>query len=102
MNIAPFAAIIGLALVGNALGSVLGAGVALLLPSLVAASLRVVIAFFDWASGLRTEKTLRHRWFLWLDQKRRGREVARIRREKRTVAEREYLEHRGRRAGRGR
>ena len=102
MNLAPFAAIIGLALVGDALGSVFGAGVALLLPSLVAAALGAAIAFLDWASGLRSEKTLRHRWLLWLDQRRRKREVERGRRERRKAAELEYLGRRVRRTGRGR
>ncbi len=93
---APLAWLVGLGLVGFGLGGAVGAGVALMLP----ASAVFIFALFFPGDVLtrrgrpRRKKTLRHRYYLWLDQQRRKFERKKEERRERRQAERDFLKRR--------
>lgn len=99
IRFAPIAGLIGIGLAGYGVGGILGAGVALMLPAsiiFVGACLDECVTAYV-ARDRRRRKTLRHRWFLWLDQRRRRREWKERERRERQAAERDFLERRNRR-----
>ncbi len=99
IRIAPVAWLIGIGLAGYGVGGILGAGVALMLP----ASAVFLGVWLDErltayvVRDRRRRRTLRHRWFLWLDGRRRKREWKERGRRERQAAERDFLERRKRR-----
>ncbi len=100
VRFAPIAWLFGLGFVGYGLDGFGGAGIALMIP----ATLVFVGALLDPAdfspSGRRRKKTLRHRWFLWLDRLDRKRDRVRYERRERKEAERRFLDSRRERKGR--
>lgn len=103
IRIAPVAWLIGIGLAGYGVGGILGAGVALMLP----ASAVFVGTWLDEritayvVRDRRRRRTLRHRYFLWLDRRHRKRDEKKRWRRDRKEAERSYLEsHKRRRAAR--
>ena len=94
----PFASIavlIGLALIGNGIDGSTGAGIALV-GSVVAGILGVALMADRelMGSDSQPKRTLRHRWLLGVDRRRRRRSAKRQARERRKEAERDYLRRR--------
>lgn len=97
MRLTPVAWHFGVGFVGYGVDGFLGAGVALMLP----ATAVFVGALIDDRQGSaildrQRKKTLRHRYFLWLDQLDRKRDQRRRERRERKQAERAFLERRNR------
>ncbi len=94
VRFAPVAWLVGLGLAGFGVAGIRGAGAALMIP----ATLVFVGALIDGRQGsalrARRKKTLRHRWFLWLDRLDRGRADARYERRRRKEAEQSFLDGR--------
>jgi hypothetical protein len=92
IGVAPVAALVGLALVGNHLAGGLGAGIALILPVAVLAG----VAAAEGPSYRPRKKTFRHRYLLFLDRTRLKRTRRRREREARKESERRYARTRSR------
>lgn len=100
---ASVALVIGLALIGNGIDGSTGAGIALV--GSVVAGILVTALVADrelMRAHPQPRRTLRHRWFLAVDQHRRRRSVKRHDRERRKEAERSYLRRRAGDRGRDR
>jgi hypothetical protein len=102
IRFAPVAWLAGVGLVGFGVDGWLGAGVALMLPATVVFVGAVVDPDTSSMSRLRRRKrkTLRHRWFLWLDQQGRKLESRKQLRHERKEAEQRFLDSRRKREGR--
>jgi hypothetical protein len=102
IRFAPVAWLVGVGLLGFGVEGMLGAGVALMLPS----SGVFVGALFDPVASSpsrlkrRKRRTLRHRWFLWLDQQGRKLDSRKQLRLERKEAEQRFLDSRRGRAER--
>jgi hypothetical protein len=98
VRFAPIAWLVGVGFTGFGVGGFRGAGIALMLP----ATLVFIAALIDPPAEPgafarhRRKRTLRHRYFLWLDRSQRKAEARRQRRVQRKEAERRYLERRDR------
>lgn len=90
IHVAPLAAIIGLALLGDHFAGGLGAGIALLLPVAILAA----VAAADAPQYRRQKKTFRHRYLLFLDRSYRRRKRLGRERHERKETERRYIERR--------
>lgn len=96
---APIAWLVGVGFAGYGIDGFVGAGIGLMLPAVVIFLGALVDDRRGWEPG-RRKKTLRHRWFLWLDGlSRRLKSNKRLRRERRE-AEQRFLD--SRRKGKGR
>jgi hypothetical protein len=101
VRFAPIAWLFGVGLVGFGFDGFRGAGVALMLPATIAFVAELVDPTDDTEARRPSrgrKKTLRHRYFLWLDQLQRRQEHRQRARRERKDAERDFLErrHRGR------
>jgi hypothetical protein len=100
VRFAPIAWLFGVGFAGFGIGGFRGAGIALMLPATVVFVAGLVDPTDDveGRGALRARKrTLRHRYYLWLDQLRRKREHRQRTRHERKDAERDFLERRNRR-----
>jgi hypothetical protein len=99
VRFAPVAWLVGAGFLGFGIDGFFGAGVGLMLP----ATVLFLGALVDSGDGPQRRsrsprrKTLRHRWFLWLDQLARRHERARDERRARKEAERRFLDSRRKR-----
>jgi hypothetical protein len=104
IRFAPIAWLAGAGFTGYGIDEFVGAGIALMLPATVV----FVGALLDPAEpsvsrvNPRKGKTLRHRWFLWLDQLGRKLEHRKQLRRERQGAEQRYLDSRRKREERRR
>jgi hypothetical protein len=98
--LAPIAAIVGVALIGNGVDGSVGAGIGLVGCVVAGFLVALIGAQFEVArvERARRRKSLRHRWFLAVDRYHRRRERKKRGREERRRAERNYLRRRDRKA----
>jgi hypothetical protein len=97
--LAPIAAVVGVALIGNGVDGSTGAGVALVTAVVIGFLFALILVDGETASvsRRRTKKTLRHRVLLAVDVRRRRRATKKRQHERSKEAERDFLRRRDRR-----
>jgi hypothetical protein len=97
--LAPIAAVVGMALIGNGVDGSVGAGVALVAAVVIGFLIALILVDDETATvgRRRTKKTLRHRVLLAVDVRRRRRVARKCEHERRKEAERVFLGRRDRR-----
>jgi hypothetical protein len=102
IRFAPIAWLVGVGFAGYGIDGFVGAGIGLMLPAIVV-FLGALVFQGDGLGGrsvAKRKKTLRHRWFLWLDRLGRKREHSKQERRERKEAEQRFLDSRREREGR--